>query len=157
MGSIPIWSRIRILLLLINKFSECFIIHDSWVKAWGLFQQEAFRHGHFITGIFWHEDISAQDHFDTGAPVPKCLCRNVYIALHSAKMSMCWNILVLKCPSAVTSLFQNVHGAKINQCWNVLMTKCLRAEKSLWWNVCAEMSLAKTSGAEISPRLQFLK
>ena len=145
MGSIPIWSRIRILLLLIAKFSECFIIHDSW--RLGLISARG------ITGIFWHEDISAQEHFGTGAPVPKCLCRNVYVALHSAKMSMCQNVNVLKHPCAEMCQCCNIPVLNCPLCRNIPMLKCSRAEKSPWWNVCAEMSLAKMSGAEISPRL----
>ena len=100
MWPIPLWSRKRI--LLIGKFFECFIIHDSFrlglisaigISAWKFHHRNFLAWGHFGIGIFPHHG-----HFGTVAPAPKCLCRNVYIALHSAKMSQCRNIPVPWCP-----------------------------------------------------------
>ena len=135
MGSIPIWSRIRILLLLINKFSECFIIHDSWVKAWGLFQQEAFRHGlhhrnflawgYFGTRSFWHRCTCAK------MSVQKCLycfaqCQNVHVLKHPcAEMSQCRNISVPKCPWCQNKPMLKCSHDKMSSCWKVPVMKCL--------------------------------
>ena len=120
--------------------------------------------GRYGAGTFWHKDILAHVHLAQGHP-----CRNVYIALQSAKMYLCWNVLVPKYPCAIMFKCCNVPVLKRPLCQNILMPKCSRAKmfscrnvllpqcpstkKSLWWNVSAEMSLAEMSGAEISPRL----
>ena len=65
----------------------------------GTFRHEKFlTQGIFDTGKFRHEDISAYEHFGTVAQVPKCLHRNVHIALRGVKISMCRNVQVLKYP-----------------------------------------------------------
>ena len=65
----------------------------------GTFPHEDFSaRGSFGTGTFWHGEVSAHGHFGTVAQVPKCLCRNVHIALQGAKISMCRNVQVLKYP-----------------------------------------------------------
>ena len=102
-----------------------------------------FRHGdltklgHCGTWTFWHMEISA-------------LCRNVYIALHSAKMYMCQNVHVLKYRCAKISQFHNIPVPKRPWCRNIPMSKYSRAEKSPWLNVCRDMSLAEMSDAEMS-------
>ena len=109
-------------------------IHHRDFAAWGYFGTRTFQYGYFFGSM----DVLAQ-----GTHV-------VY-----AKMSMCRNILVPKCPSAVISLYRNVHVAEIYSYWNVVVPKCPRAEKSPWWNVHAKMSLAKMIGDKISPRLTW--
>ena len=93
------------------------------------FRQETFRHGHFITGTFRHEDISALEHFSTW------IFRHIYILAQTfwhrcpcAKMSMCWNILVPKCL--------------------IPMPKCSRAEMSL----CGKVPVMKCPCRNVSCR-----
>ena len=74
-----------------------------------------FWHGHFIMVTFRQRDILAQERFGMGifCHFPKCRC---------AETSMCQNILVPKCPRAITSLCP--------WCWNISMPKCSRAKLS---------------------------
>ena len=98
-------------------------------------------------------NILAQGYFGTWtyqhrAPMPKCLCRNVYIDLQGVKMYMIQNVHVLKylCAeisqcSAIMSLRQNVYGAKIYLCQNVVVPKCPCLKSP-----CDEMSMPKCQG-----------
>ena len=82
--------------------------------------QKLFVTGTFHTWIFRHGDISEEGHFGSGtfrlmdilengrfstvthfSTVPKCLCRNIYIALAFA---WCQNFPVPKRPCAETSM-----------------------------------------------------
>ena len=138
---------------------------------------EKYRHRnrHFITGTFWHEDISAQEHFRMaifwhhgrftmgtlkhwdilakwyfstctfGTRVP--MLQSLYC------FADCQNVHMLKhpCPKYCCAIIfyccnQNFHGTEIYPYWNVLVPKCPSSKQSPWWNVHAEMS-----GAEISP------
>ena len=135
------------------------------------FNMGTFRHGEFSargifgTGTFRHGDISAHGHFGTVAQVPKCLCRNVYIALQGAKISMCRNVQVPKYPCAEMFLCQKFLVPKIpraekSPCRNVPVLKHPSAGTSAapngacaemfpWWNIRAEMTLAKMFRAEM--------
>ena len=76
--------------------------------------------------------------------VPKCPCAETSkVPKHPcAEMSP-----VPKCPCAEIALCRNVHVSKCPQCQNVHVPKRPRSR-----NVCAEMSIAKMLGAEMSPR-----
>ena len=124
------------------------------------FRQETFRqtfhHGefspqeHFGMGIFWHHgrfdtgtlphwDILEHGHFGTWKFQHRGTGAEMSILLYTvpkctfAKTSLCWNILVVKYPSVVTSLCRNIHGAEIYPCQNILMPK----------SPCDEMSVLK--------------
>ena len=127
----------------------------------GLFGMGTFRHKDFLaTWTFRHRDISAHGHFGTVAQVPKCLCRNVHIALQGAKISMCLNVQLPKHPVLKHPWCQNVPMQKSPCVEKSMETKCPCAGKSAgpkhahakmpqWWNVHAEMSLAEMSGAKM--------
>ena len=122
----------------------CFItgtfrhVHHSVLQTFGQmdistqehFDMRTFRHrdfsacGLFGTWTFRHGDISAHGHFGTVAQVPKCLCRNVHIALQGAKISMCRNVQVPKYPCA-----------EMFRCRKFLVPKIPRAENSPCWNL----------------------
>jgi hypothetical protein len=72
--------------------------HDNGgLDLWKLtFRQETFWHGQFIMGTFWHEDISAREHFSI-------VQSNIYILADI----LAWEPLC-KCPCAQISLWQNV-------------------------------------------------
>ena len=94
---------------------------DMWIFWHGDFSAR----GIFGTGTFRHGDISAHGHFGTVAQVPKCLCRNVHIALQGAKISLCQNVPVPKIPRAKNSL-----------CRKGPLPKRPRVETSICQNVC---------------------
>ena len=107
------------------------------ISTWGLFGTRTFRHEefsaqeHFGTGTFRHGDILAHGHFGTVAQVPKCLCRNVHIALQGAKISMCWNVQVPKYPRGEMFWCWKVHLPERSQCQTVHVLKCSRDEASV--------------------------
>ena len=101
------------------------------ISAWVLFgTMDVLTRGRFGTGTFLFKDILAHGHFGTGAPVPKCLCQNLYIALQSAKMYMCQNVHVPKYPCVKMSQCRNVPVSKRPWCRNIPMLKCSRAKMS---------------------------
>ena len=103
--------------------------------------------GHFTTRTFRHRDISAHRHFDTVAQVPKCLCRNIHIALQGAKISMCRNVQVPKYPCAEMFrcrkfLVPKIPRAENSPCRNVPVLKCPSAGTS---------AVPNGAGAEMFP------
>ena len=102
------------------------------ISAWVFFgTMDILARGRYGTGTFWHKDILAHVHLAQGHP-----CRNAYIVLQSAKMYICWNVLVPKYPCAVMFKYCNVPVPKRPWCRNIPIPKC---------------SHAKMLGAEISP------
>ena len=112
------------------------------------------HHGRYSTGTFRHINMTAHVHFGTALSNIDISIQIFWHGRPYAETSMCRNILVPKCPSAVTSLCRNVHGAQLYSCQNVVVLKSPSDEKCLRWNVHAEMSVAEMSGAEISLRLK---
>ena len=124
------------------------------ISSQGLFGMRTFRHENILAWVYFSTiDVSTQgcygtmqSNIDILAQVPLCENVPVWHECPCAKMSLCWNILVSKCSSAVTSPCLIVHGAEKYPCRNVLVPRCPCEEKSQWWNVHAIMSLSEMLG-----------
>ena len=103
--------------------------HQKNILAWVFVgTMDVSVRGRYRTGTFRNKDILGTWTFwNRGTRVEMTVPKCLYC------FSWCQNIPMLKCSQ----------------------TKCPCAKKSRQWNVCAEMTLAKMSGAKIIPSLYF--
>ena len=113
-----------------RHFSTRTFWHEYFSAPWTFGHGDITTLGHFDTKIFQHMDILAQGH----------LWRNVYIALHDAKMYMSQNVHVPKYPCAQMFQCCKVPVPKRPLCQNILMPKFSRAKIFSCRNVLAPKS-----------------